>query len=664
MWTEDFISNSSERMGEMEIHQIDTVVVGSGCAALNAADWLRQLGKQDLVIVTEGLLSGTSRNTGSDKQTYYKLSLCGSHPDSVYDMARTLYDGGGVEGDIALAEAAGSVQSFMKLVNLGVPFPTNAWGEFVGYQTDHDATKRATSAGPLTSRYMTEALEREVKRKQIPIWDSCMAVKLFVRDGAVRALLCLEEGKDQKPRFHLIFVRHVVWCSGGPSGCYRYRVYPESQTGMSGVLLREGARGRNLQEWQYGLASVAFRWNVSGTYQQVIPRYISVDRDGVEREFLLEQEDADQMPSLVFLKGYQWPFDVKKAEGSSRIDRLVYEETIQKGRTVYMDFRRNPGNLGDFSGLCPEAHTYLERSGALFGTPIERLERMNPMAVKLYRDHGIDLHREPLEVMVCAQHHNGGIEVDADWQSSIRGLYVAGEAAGTFGPYRPGGTALNSAQVGSMRAAQHIVSLERQENMDGWNLDEKEKAHWIREADAWIREVGRAMSEKGGGREEVGAFRRRHQEQMSSAAAHMRSRRRMERYQKEWEAEAAHFFDRVYLADERKLPLLLKTYDMLLTQCALLSAMLLSADVFHSRGGAWVEDDRENEELRGRGKEQESEAGKKERVNRKIVTVGQDGRFVSVLEPVAPIPVRDDWFEAVWAEYRTRQGMDETEREV
>ena len=96
----------------MEIHQIDTVVVGSGCAALNAADWLRQLGKQDLVIVTEGLLSGTSRNTGSDKQTYYKLSLCGSHPDSVYDMAKTLYDGGGVEGDIALAEAADAVMTY------------------------------------------------------------------------------------------------------------------------------------------------------------------------------------------------------------------------------------------------------------------------------------------------------------------------------------------------------------------------------------------------------------------------------------------------------------------------------------------------------------------------------------------------------------------------
>lgn len=54
---------------------------------------------------------------------------------------------------------------------------------------------------------------------------------------------------------------------------------------------------------------------------------------------------------------------------------------------------------------------------------------MNPLAIDLYKRHGIDLYAEPLEIGVCAQHHNGGIAVDADWQSGVRGLYVAGEAA-------------------------------------------------------------------------------------------------------------------------------------------------------------------------------------------------------------------------------------------
>lgn len=84
---------------------------------------------------------GTSRNTGSDKQTYYKLTQCGSEPDSIRKMAETLFEGGCVDGDIAMAEAAGSLRAFYHLVDIGVPFPFNRSGEYVGYKTDHDPLK-------------------------------------------------------------------------------------------------------------------------------------------------------------------------------------------------------------------------------------------------------------------------------------------------------------------------------------------------------------------------------------------------------------------------------------------------------------------------------------------------------------------------------------------
>ena len=53
-----------------------TLIIGTGCAGYNAADRLYDLGVRDIAIITEGRTTGTSRNTGSDKQTYYKLSLC------------------------------------------------------------------------------------------------------------------------------------------------------------------------------------------------------------------------------------------------------------------------------------------------------------------------------------------------------------------------------------------------------------------------------------------------------------------------------------------------------------------------------------------------------------------------------------------------------------
>ena len=83
------------------------VIVGSGAAGYNAARKLYDLGVHDIAIITEGEKMGTSRNTGSDKQTYYKLTLAGGDGDSVSDMAETLFSGGAMHGDIALAQAAG-----------------------------------------------------------------------------------------------------------------------------------------------------------------------------------------------------------------------------------------------------------------------------------------------------------------------------------------------------------------------------------------------------------------------------------------------------------------------------------------------------------------------------------------------------------------------------
>ena len=55
----------------------------------------------------------------------------------------------------------------------------------MGYQTDHDDTKRATSVGPLTSKYMTEALEKSVLSKNVKILDNTTVFKLFKNEKGI-----------------------------------------------------------------------------------------------------------------------------------------------------------------------------------------------------------------------------------------------------------------------------------------------------------------------------------------------------------------------------------------------------------------------------------------------------------------------------------------------
>ncbi|QIK71069.1 FAD-binding protein [Propioniciclava coleopterorum] len=456
----------------------NTVVVGTGAAGYCAADRLVMLGQKDVVMVTDKRRAGASRNAGSDKQTYYKLTLAGAEPDSVREMAETLFSGGSMDGDIALAEAAWSPRAFFHLVESGVPFPHNASGEYVGYKTDHDPRQRATSVGPYTSRTMVEKLEGRVKDGHgIPVLDLCRVVDLVVEDGAVVGLLCvrLDVGADHPSRFLLLRCTNLVYATGGPAGMYADSVYPNGQWGANGAALRAGVHGKNLTEWQFGLASIHPRWNVSGTYMQALPRFVSTDADGGDaREFLGEflPDYGDQL-TRIFLKGYQWPFDVRKApEGSSLIDLLVYQETKLRGRRVWLDFRANPAEEHfDASKLSDEARAYLDATGVTGlgdSTPIERLQHMNRPAYEFYlqRNPGVDLETDMLEVAVCAQHNNGGLEVDQWWQSNLAGFFPVGEAAGAHGVYRPGGAALNSGQVGATRAASYIAQARTEDPVD------------------------------------------------------------------------------------------------------------------------------------------------------------------------------------------------------
>lgn len=446
-------------MENITIMKVDALVVGTGAAGYNAACRLYQEGVENVAIVTEGVNDGTSRNTGSDKQTYYKLGLGGDSMDSVRQMAQDLFAGGAVDGDNALCEAALSTRCFLNLAELGVPFPVNRYGEYVGYKTDHDPYARATSAGPLTSKFMTEALQKRAKELQIPVYDDMYAIEILKDDDGVCGLLCLKKETEEIVAFQ---TGNIILATGGPAGIYADNVYPKCHTGSSALAFLAGAEFQNMTEWQYGLASTEPRWNVSGTYMQVLPKFVSVDEQGTEREFLLEYfQDPMEALSKVFLKGYQWPFDSSKVmDGSSIIDLLVYRETALRGRKVYLDYRENPFKMDaiPFEQLSPEAYGYLKSADACFGKPIERLMKMNQPAVELYRGKGVDLTKERLPIALCAQHNNGGIAVDMWWQTNVRGLFAVGECAGTHGIARPGGSALNAGQVGSLRAAQYIAS--------------------------------------------------------------------------------------------------------------------------------------------------------------------------------------------------------------
>lgn len=640
------------RNKDVAVTRVHSLVIGSGAAGLNAAVQLRNQGIDDVLIVSEGLKMGTSINTGSDKQTYYKSAMCGNDLDAPLAMAKNFFMPGSMHGDLALIEAAVSARGFLNLVNLGVTFPQDAFGQFIGYKTDHDPAQRGTSVGPYTSRDMCRALIAEVKRRKIPVQERVNVVSLLTAGEGNAKRACGALALNAKGELVAYAADNVIFAVGGPGGLYKTSVYPVVHTGAIGIALKAGAKAQGLPEAQYGLASTKFRWNVSGTYMQVVPKFISTDADGKSnpREFMRDYfPDVGKMNSMVFLKGYQWPFDSKKIiGGSSIVDILVYIETALSGRRVFLDYRSNPQDF-DFKALDAEAFDYLKNSNAFQKSPITRLEHMNPGAIALYKDHGIDITTEPLEVAVCAQHNNGGLAGNRWWESTnIKHLFPVGEVNGSHGVARPGGSALNSGQVGSIRAAEYIGNCYADSDLKMSDFNKALKAE-IKEVSGFLKRCSKSSVSWRVARAEL-------QERMSTAGAHIRSLASLKKAEREARAQVEAFdlqgckagssVERVQAIRNRQLCFAHWVY--------------LAATLYHvksgvgSRGSAMVRDaagQRAHKQLK---KSEWSFLPENEAFRAKVQeTVVSNGTIRNRWVRCRPIPESNLWFETAWADYRT-----------
>ncbi|PCJ62104.1 MAG: oxidoreductase [Planctomycetota bacterium] len=455
---------------DIPIFFTEALVLGSGAAGLRAAVELKRA-NIDVLVASTGLFSGTSACSGSDKQTLHTAGTS-NKGDDFCQLAKDIGGGGCMDQDTAYIEAVGSIKAFAGLQYLGLPLPEDRFGSVLRYQTDHDDVGRATSCGPRTSRLMVKVLCEEAVRLNIPFLKRCEGIQILTKEisGKISACGMLAINKDldhNKYNLCVILFDSLVLATGGPGELYRDSVYPKFCFGSLGMAIESGIEVCNITESQFGIGTrrTEFPWNLSGTYVQVLPYIYSLDKDGDEHNFLADYfRTTKELVSNVFRKGYQWPFHATRMLDfqSSLVDLAIFVES-QKGHTVLMDFNRNPKpieGLDEFSlnNLDEDVRDYLKNNGALQDLPIDRLTKMNPLAIELYKMHGHDLNEKPLPFNVSNQHMNGGISVDLWNRSSLNNCYAVGEICGTHGVTRPGGSALNAGQVGGMRVAQHIKS--------------------------------------------------------------------------------------------------------------------------------------------------------------------------------------------------------------
>src|SRR3984957_14408821 len=455
----------------LSVQRSEALVLGSGAAGLRAAVEMKRR-NVDVVIASQSAFGGTSACSGSDKQTLHTANSAG-RGDDFRALAEALGAGGAMDEDTAYVEAVGSSRALASLQFMGLPLPQDRLGGVLRYQTDHDEVGRATSCGPRTSRLMVQALAREAIRLEVPVFNNTIGVRLLVsprparRSAGLLAIRPKQRTKENPLGLAVFLCDSLVIASGGPGELYRDSVYPRHCFGSLGLALEAGLEAVNLTESQFGIGTSrdGFPWNLSGTYVQSMPYVFSLDHRGREHNFLTDYyRTTRELVSSIFRKGYQWPFHASRMLdfGSSLFDLAVFRET-QAGRKVFMGFNRNPLAVPEdhdfgLDRLDDDVRTYLANGGALLKAPLDRLRKMNPLSIELYKRYKYDITRDPLEFAINNQHMNGGLAVNTWGETNLAGCYAVGEAAGTHGVTRPGGAALNAGQVFGTRCAEHIAS--------------------------------------------------------------------------------------------------------------------------------------------------------------------------------------------------------------
>jgi succinate dehydrogenase/fumarate reductase flavoprotein subunit len=446
---------------KMERIKCDVLVIGSGGAGLRAAIEAKEtFPKGKVLLITKGLLgkSGVTATACSDRMAFH-ATLPYTEPggsDHWKYHAEDIYRIGGYvsDGDLALILAREAREAFEYLDRLGVPFVKRENGRADQFITDGSEYARACYTGPRTANHIEEALLKKVSSMDVTIIDHSMTTDLIKYRGSVIGAFGLDEREEEiEKALKVISSGTVILATGGAGEVFRVNVFPPGMTGDGyAIAYRAGAELVNMEFILFGLASIKTKLNCSGSLMRALPRFLN--EEGVEflQNHFPRSTSFTEIHNFIFEKGATWP--ISREKNTHLIDVAVSKE-IAKGHRVFLDYSTNPKGF-QFKDLEMKWQERYRRemkrelgSEERETSPLNRLKEINPDSIEWLRENGIDLYAgEKVEIAPCIQHFQGGVKIREKGNSSIRGLYAAGECAGgQHGANRPGGNALLDGQV-------------------------------------------------------------------------------------------------------------------------------------------------------------------------------------------------------------------------
>jgi L-aspartate oxidase len=415
----------------------DVLVVGSGAAALRAILDADSAGVEVLVVI-----KGEFRKSGA---TFHSVAEVGAFnvPDDAGDVADSpdafLADiltaaQGMADPKLSriLAEEAESALRF--LTDYGVHFERQG-NRYLVFQACFSSRPRSHVIKD-HFKPIVKALGAEASRRGIRVADNLMVTDLIVRDGQCLGAYALDPAGDPV----VIRAKSTILTTGGASQLFATNLYPSDITGDGyAMALRAGARLANMEFMQAGISVVSPFVNLFGNYLwDAHPNLTDKEGQAFVRDYLPEGLTLEE---VIHEKQRHFPFS---SSDISKYIEISVQRAINEGRAsdeggVFLDFQST-----DF--------------GRVLADPQRSIARMWPTTHAWYREKGVDLFKDKVQIACSAHAINGGVLIDEKAQSSLPGLFAAGEvAAGPHGADRLGGNMAVTCQVFGARAGREAA---------------------------------------------------------------------------------------------------------------------------------------------------------------------------------------------------------------
>lgn len=385
----------------------DVLIIGSGGAALSAALAAKKA-PANIAVVSEGY---PTRSQTCMAQGGINAPLGNITEDSAQQHAEDTHKASGQIASKSMIErlCAEAVDTVKWLDSIGVPFSRLEGGKIAQRQLGGTSVKRACYSQDYTGLKILHTLFDQSLKEEITFFNEYFLLDLLIEDNQVQGATFYD---IRNGTVETITAKSIILATGGYSGLYHGFTTNTNQSTGDGIAaaFRAGAKLSNLE-------------------------FVQFHPTGLKGSGILISESARGAGGILVTENGERFVDELKPRDV--VSRAIWEQ-MQKGENIYLDIR----HLGE---------AFID----------ENIPQERKLCITYA---GVDPVHELIPIAPVAHYSMGGIDVDTNHMSSIKGLFAVGECANAHihGANRLGGNSLLEIIAFGKEAGQHAAAYAKE----------------------------------------------------------------------------------------------------------------------------------------------------------------------------------------------------------